>query len=241
MMPFKGTIEEQTLHSQELNEKVPLLVYYPPVYTTLKKYPVLIAQDGPDYFQLGRLASTADELIQSGDIEPMIIIGIAHQRGDDRHQKYHPIGSKHSSYLRFMSNELPAYINQEFNTYLLGSGICLIGDSLGGYVSLMCGLRYPRTFGQLILQSPFVDSNVLEILHSFTGYELLKLYHSVGTEEAKFKSPSGVKDFLTPNRQLFRMLETKNFEYQYEEFQGNHLWSDWQKNLVPALKFIYGK
>lgn len=35
-MPFKGTIDEQTLHSKELNEQVPLLVYYPPAFTTLK-------------------------------------------------------------------------------------------------------------------------------------------------------------------------------------------------------------
>ncbi|KSU84898.1 MULTISPECIES: alpha/beta hydrolase [Fictibacillus] len=240
-MPFKGTIDEQTLHSKELNEQVPLLVYYPPAFTTLKKYPVLIAQDGPDYFQLGRLASTADDLIQSQDIEPMIIIGIAHHRGDDRYQKYHPNGLKHSSYLRFMSNELPTYINHEFNTYLLGSGMCLIGDSLGGFVSLVCGLTFPRTFGQLILQSPFIDANVLDILYSFSGYELLKFYHAVGTEENEYASPSGVKDFLTPNRKLASELKTKNFEYRYEEFDGNHLWSDWQKNLIPALKFIFGK
>ncbi|WP_062231474.1 alpha/beta hydrolase [Fictibacillus sp. FJAT-27399] len=242
MPTFQGTVYEETIHSKELNEEIPLLIYLPPAFTTLKKYPVLIAQDGPDYFQLGRLASTADDMIQANEIEEMIIIGIFHKRGEDRHHKYHPKGEKHNAYIRFMSLDLPSYVQEKFNTYLLGSGMCLLGDSLGGYVSLRCGISFPRTFGKLIVQSPYVEQQILNDVRSFTGYELLTLYHSVGKEESRFESVDGfIKDFLSPNRELSDWFLNKGFDYCYEEFEGSHLWSDWQVNLRPALKFIYGK
>ncbi|MDN4073646.1 MULTISPECIES: alpha/beta hydrolase [Fictibacillus] len=242
MSTFQGTVYEETIHSKELKEDLTLLVYLPPAFTTLKKYPVLIAQDGPDYFQLGRLASLADEMIQKTEIEEMVIIGISHKRGEDRYHKYHPRGEKHHAYIRFMSLELPSYVHEKFNTFLLGSGMCLLGDSLGGYVSLTCGISFPRTFSKIIVQSPFVSKQFLEDIRSFTAYELLTVYHSVGNAENSFTSVDGTtKDFLTPNRELSDWLLNKGFDYRYEEFEGNHLWSDWQANLRAALEFIYGK
>lgn len=242
MTTFQGTVYEEKINSKELNEEIPLLIYLPPQFTTLKKYPVLLAQDGPDYFQLGRLASTADEMIQAGEIEELIVIGISHSRGEDRSQKYHPDGSKHEAYMRFMSLELSTYVQNQFNTFLLGSGMGLIGDSLGGYVSLKCGVQFPRTFGKVIIQSPYIESRLTEDIQHFKGFELITLYHSVGSEEERFQSPDGkLKDFLTPNRNLSKFLAKKGFDYRYEEYEGGHLWSDWQLNLRPALKFAYGK
>ncbi|EIT84641.1 esterase [Fictibacillus macauensis ZFHKF-1] len=242
MASLQGKIEEQLFYSNELQETLTLLVYYPPKFTTLVKYPILIAQDGPDYFQLGRLASIADQLMCENEMEEAIIVGVPHQRNEDRNDKYHPQGKKHDQYLRFMGLELPTFIHTTFNTYLLGSGTCLLGDSLGGYVSLASALAFPRTYGQVILQSPYVPKDLLQHVSNFKQFELLSIYHSIGDEEEQFHSPSGqIKDFLTPNRALADLLKGKQFPYCYEEFTGNHSWGDWQKNLVPALKFIFGK
>ena len=43
----------------------------------------------------------------------------------------------------------------------MGYGRALIGDSLGGTVSLLTALQYPHTFGKVIMQSPLVNETVL--------------------------------------------------------------------------------
>ncbi len=49
-----GRIEEISFYSASLQEDVTLLVYSPVNYTPLHKHTVVIAQDGRDYFQLGK-------------------------------------------------------------------------------------------------------------------------------------------------------------------------------------------
>ncbi|MGC4375456.1 alpha/beta hydrolase-fold protein [Fictibacillus sp. Mic-4] len=241
MATINGEIKEQMIYSNTLKEEIRLLIYYPENYSPLYKYPVLIAQDGQDYFRLGKLASTADELIRQKEIEELIIVAVDHNRGKDRPAKYHPEGEKHESYLRFLAFELVPFINEHFATYLLGAGFGLMGDSLGGYVALKAGLLFPRTFGKLILQSPFIDNDIIHMAETANTLDLLTIYHSIGDEEHQFKSPAGgIKDFLTPNRTLHSVLSNKQLEYRYTEFNGNHLWANWQKDLYPALKFCYG-
>jgi enterochelin esterase-like enzyme len=240
MAILKGTITDDKIHSTYLNETVELLIYTPARFTPLVKYPVLIAQDGRDYFQMGKLAKTADRLMDEGEIQDLIIIGVNHKGIQDRKSKYDQTGDKHAAYLRFMSDELTAYINENFNTLQLGAGMGLIGDSLGGYVALKLCLLYPNTFGKCIVQSPYVPKEMLETVESIEQLQTLTIYHSIGDEEHSFTNPEGItRDFLEPNRRLNTLLHGFSLDYEYNEFQGNHLWVNWQKDLVPALMFLY--
>src|SRR4051794_20772516 len=75
----KGTIKELTITSNELGEEILLLVYLPANFSPLNKYSLLIAQDGRDYFQLGRIGRLADEFLYEREIENLIIIGIPYK------------------------------------------------------------------------------------------------------------------------------------------------------------------
>ena len=44
----------------------------------------MIAQDGRDYFQMGRIGRVADELLANDEIENIIIVGIPYQDRFDR-------------------------------------------------------------------------------------------------------------------------------------------------------------
>ena len=59
----------------------------------------------------------------------------------------------------------------------------LIGDSLGGTVSLLTALQYPHTFGKVITQLPLVDKHVMKAVQAFQEPHLLELYHVIGTQE----------------------------------------------------------
>lgn len=236
----RGTIEELTFHSEELGEEIQLLIYLPANFSPLYKYSLLIAQDGRDYFQLGRIGRLADEYLNEKEIENIIIVGIPYKNVKNRRRKYHPEGEQNQQYIRFLAHELVPFLDHEFPTYQMGSTRALIGDSLGATVSLMTALQYPHTFGKVLLQSPYVDEHVLKLAADFSQPQLLEIYHVIGNQETEVKTTNGtVSDFLTPNRELSKLLKEKPFTYFYEEFSGNHTWTYWQPDLRRALKMLF--
>lgn len=240
MSEKRGTIKDLTFTSKELGEDIQLLIYLPATFSPLYKYSIIIAQDGRDYFQLGRIGRIADELLEKKEIENMIIVGIPYKNVNDRRKKYHPAGEQNQAYIRFLAHELVPYLDAEFPTYQMGMGRALIGDSLGGTVSLMAAIQYPHTFGRVILQSPMVNDDVLNAVNNVKEPHLLHIYHVVGKEETAVKTTANeVEDFLTPNRELAKLLNEKKFPCFYEEFEGNHTWTYWQPNLKHALKQMF--
>ena len=236
----KGTIKELTFQSSELGEEMQLLIYLPASFSPLYKYSLLIAQDGRDYFQLGRIGRVADEYLYQGEIENIIIVGVPYKNVADRRRKYHPDGEQNQAYIRFLAHELVPFLDQEYPTYHMGSTRALIGDSLGATVSLMTALQYPHTFGKVLLQSPLVDAQVLEMVENFADSQLVEIYHVIGSLETEVQTTDGmVKDFLSPNRELSRLISEKQFTYFYEEFIGNHTWTYWQPDLRRALKMLF--
>lgn len=236
----RGTIKEQVYHSQELNEDIQLLIYLPANFSPLYKYSLLIAQDGRDYFRLGRIGRLADEFLYKKEIENVIIVGIPYKNVEDRRRKYHPDGLQNKQYIRFLAHELAPYLDQEFPTYQMGSARALIGDSLGAAVSLMTAIQYPHTFGKVLLHSPYVDKQIIDLARNFKDPSILDIYHVIGKEETAVKTTNGeISDFLTPNRELAKLLSDRPFSYFYEEFAGNHTWTYWQPDLRRALKMMF--
>ncbi|MFD1735366.1 alpha/beta hydrolase [Bacillus salitolerans] len=239
MVQKKGTIEEISFMSKALGEELTLMLYKPANFTPLYKYHLVIAQDGQDYFNLGRIARVTEELLEDGAIPNILIIGIPYMDVNDRYSKYHPNGQNHESYIRFLAHELVPYLDEKYPTYQMGRGRVLVGDSLGGTVSLLAGLKYPNTFGKIVLQSPFVNSFVKKQIQHFPSPHLLQLYHSVGTKETAVETTKGeTKDFVNPNRELATLMKSKKFDSSFHEFDGDHTWTYWQPDLKQALQII---
>ncbi|WP_160720785.1 alpha/beta hydrolase [Bacillus sp. USDA818B3_A] len=236
----RGTIKEYTLQSTELQESMELLIYLPANFSPLYKYSLLIAQDGKDYFQLGRIGRLADELLFQKEIGNLIIVGVPYKDVRDRRRKYHPEGDQNQQYIRFLAHELVPFIEQAFPTYQMGSTRGLIGDSLGAAVSLMTAIKYPHTFGKVLLQSPYVDEHILNLVKNFNDGQLLEIYHVIGTQETAVPTTDGkIKDFISPNRLLSSEIKLKPITYFYEEYNGNHTWTYWQPDLERALKMFF--
>ncbi|WP_096199131.1 alpha/beta hydrolase [Bacillus sp. FJAT-45350] len=229
---------EESLFSKHLQENVSILLYLPPNYSPLYTYDLLIAQDGDDYFRLGRIATQAEELIVEDEIKDIIIVGIPYPSVEERRERYHPKGSKHKQYLRFLAEELLPYLDQEFHTHQLAAGRTLIGDSLGATVSFYTTIAYPNSFGQLIMQSPYVNDDF--ITNGEKINPALSIYHVIGTGETEVKTTNNkTKDFLSPNRKLKEVLSKQSHSYFYNEFEGDHTWLYWQQDLKAALKMMF--
>lgn len=204
-----------------------------PLYT----YHVIIAQDGHDYFRLGKIGRQAEELMQNKEMERSIIIGVPYENVTERRNTYHPDGPKFEAYKRFLANELVPYIDEHYPTYQVGSGRTFIGDSLGATISLMTALDYPSLFGGLILQSPYVDESVLQAVKQSSSLAHYAIIHQIGLEETAVKTTDGqVLDFIQPNEELKVLLEKSGADYLFETFEGDHKWTFWQPLISPSLK-----
>jgi enterochelin esterase-like enzyme len=238
----QGKIEEFTIQSKALGEEMQVLVHLPHNYTPLYKYAVLIASDGKDYIQYGRVGRVIDEFIESGEIEDVIFFGVPYKSVSERRRMYHPDGDKHEAYIRFLAHELVPYIDDNYPTYQVGAGRGLIGDSLAATISLLTASKYPNTFGKVILHSPYVDDYVLEKVNAVENTAAFSIYHVIGEEETEVNTQQdGVQDFLQPNRKLKKLVESKGFSYFYEEFKGDHTWKYWQPDVRRAISMVYGQ
>ncbi|AIY06048.1 hypothetical protein Plano_2083 [Planococcus sp. PAMC 21323] len=236
-----GKVEDLSIYSKELQEDMQLLVYLPSNFSPLYKYTLVIASDGKDYFQLGRIPRVVDELLENREIENIIVVGVPYKSVEDRNKKYEPTGEQHSAYLRFLAHELVPFLDEKYPTYQVGMGRALIGDSLAATASLMAALKYPNIFGRVILQSPKVGEDMLTAVEAFKSANSFTVYHVIGKEETAVKLGSGeTADFLEPNRQLNNLMKNKGFSVFYEEFEGDHTWKHWQPDLRRALIQNFG-
>ncbi|MGM9926294.1 MAG: alpha/beta hydrolase [Bacillus sp. (in: firmicutes)] len=234
-----GKITDLEFYSEALQEYISMLVYVPANYSPLYKYTMCIANDGKDYFQMGRIGRVADRLLHEGKIGNVIIVGIPYLDAQDRRRKYHPQGEKNEAYIRFLAHELAPFLDAEFPAYGVGRGRVLMGDSLAGTVSLLTALRYPNIFGKVVMQSPYVDDVVMQAAEQFKEPHLLQLYHVIGKHETDVPTTNGeISNFIEPNRKLHALLAEKAFPMFYEEFDGNHTWKYWQKDVPRALETI---
>lgn len=238
----KGTMIDKEINSKYLGEAMQLKIYQPESFSPLEKYHICIMQDGDDYYQMGRLATVSDELHENFEIESTIFVGIHYEDRFDRRKKYHPSGEQNEAYIKFLAHEVVSLIDEFLPSLHMGQTRTLMGDSLAGTLALMTAWKYPNTFGNVIMQSPLVDEKVLRTVESFTkAHEALNIYHTIGTKETNVRVTDGsVVDFITPNRQLYEVLNKKNLTYYYKEIEdGQHTWKYWQQGLPHALRTMF--
>src|SRR5437870_1950229 len=122
---------QKNFHSDILKNDRDIIVYLPPEYAThpSERYSVLYFQDGQNLFdgatsfipgQEWRLDETAQALISSGQIEPLIIVGI-YNAGAERVNEYtaardpkYKAGGKADLYGRFLVEEIKPFIDATY-------------------------------------------------------------------------------------------------------------------------------
>ncbi|SEP85425.1 alpha/beta hydrolase [Piscibacillus halophilus] len=240
-MGRQGTMLDKEINSDYLDETLVVKIYKPKNFSSLYKYHICIMQDGNDYYQLGRAATVSDRLHEQKEIENTIFVGIHYKDRYDRWDKYHPEGQKNEAYMKFLVFEALPMLDRELPSYHVGSTRVLMGDSLGGTISLMTALKYPNNFGKIIMQSPYVDDQVIKAVNHSSEIQNMSIYHTIGLDETEVPTTKGEQDdFLTPNRELHGILKEKVNDYTYKELEGKHTWKQWQKDLPEALKQIFG-
>ncbi|TDM03810.1 alpha/beta hydrolase [Macrococcus carouselicus] len=229
----RGLVTPYELKSIKLERTVRLGVYLPDAYSALNDHAVIIAFDGQDFSQLGQLHRQYERLYSTGDIRPALIIFVHYPDIVTRTKEYHPDSPAADSMKQFVTVELEDWLRDHF---AVSDERLLMGDSLAASISLSIALRDSR-FSQAALFSPMVTAAIFEALAVLQ--HPVRLYQLVGKEEISFKLMNGeTADFLSPNRQLRKALESHGIDSEYRELDGGHTWKAWKPEIASALKYF---
>lgn len=248
-------------HSRILENDRDIAIFLPPNYDkeTSRKYPVLYMEDGQNLFNLGtsylpdqewRVDEIATSLIESGLIEPIIVVGV-YNAGADRGNEYLPTkvrdtGGKADLYGRMLVEELKPMIDSTYRTKPGARDTGLAGSSFGGIVSMYLGTKYSNVFGKLAVMSPSVwwDNRVIlkyvDALPKKTGQ---RIWLDIGTAEGNASSYKTVEDDAATLRDHLTAKGWKlgkDLAY-FRDFGAHHNETAWAGRMDAVLVFLFGR
>jgi predicted alpha/beta superfamily hydrolase len=232
-----------------------ITVYLPEAYLTEpdRRFPVFYLHDGQNLmdgrtsfvaFRTWQANITADQLIQSCQIEPVILVGIANT-GPRRMAEYTPTrdlrygGGAGPRYGRLLVEELKPLIDHRFRTLLDAGNTALGGSSLGGLISLALALDYPNVFGKAAILSPSVWWNHRAILQR-VGHARpkpnLRLWLDMGTAEGL----RHLRDTDLLHRRLLSRGWKDGADLAYLRVPGaHHDEAAWADRFDRVLRFLF--
>ena len=252
-----GNIKEHRgVRSKILGNRRDVMVYLPRGYRrwSRKRYPVLYLHDGQNVFDAATafngvewgVDETAQRLIRSGLIEPLIIVAVANT-GEERVHEYAPTRGKFDkrtgskgllkNYGRFLVEELKPFIDRKYRTQRGPESTGLGGSSLGGLATLVLGLWHSNVFSRLAVLSPSVwwdDCVIYGMVESLQDRLPLKIWLDTGTHEEGWERARKLRDILVEKG--WRLDD----DLEYTEIEGaDHSEGAWSMRVDPVLRFLF--
>lgn len=248
-------IKHEQFPSRTLRNQRDLIVYLPPGYNQepQRRFPVLYLHDGQNLFDGAtsfipgmdwHVGHTADQNIQEGRVEPLIIVGI-YNAGKQRLGEYTPTrmprlgGGRANRYAKFLLEEVRPFVGGQYRVQQGGEGTGIGGSSLGGLVSLYLGLRQPHIFGKIAALSPSVWWNervILRFASAAPVEPLPRIWLDIGTREG----PRIVDDVERFRDVLIRKGWQPEQNLHFERIEGaEHNEAAWARRVGPFLQFLY--
>ncbi|MET0753306.1 MAG: alpha/beta hydrolase-fold protein [Pyrinomonadaceae bacterium] len=235
-----------------------VLVYLPPGYgaNPEQRYPVLYMNYGQNLVNpedsFGGVVwgddETAQELILTNQIEPLIIVGI-YNAGEKRIDEYTPVksaggkmkgrGGQADQYGRMIIEELKSFIDKEYLTKPEREFTGIGGSSLGGLVSFHLGLKRPDVFSRLAVISPAVwwaNNQIIRETAMINERLPLRIWLDIGKKEG-----SRIKHQVRALKEILLANGWKNgLDFTYMEIpEARHEESAWAARFGEVLKFLY--
>lgn len=250
-------LERYRFHSRALPEPASrcVLAYLPPQYEQHpdRRFPVFYLHDAQNLIDprtsyvpghTWNAHDTADRLARAGEIEPVILVGIANA-GLRRMAEYTPGrdlrlgGGEGRSYGRLLIEELKPLVDSTYRTCPGPQDTALGGSSLGGLISLFLALEHPGVFGNVAAISPSVwwdQRSILLRLSRAAPRPNLRIWMDMGTREgARHLRDSGML-----YHQLLRQGWRDGIDLLYFLAEGaEHNELAWAARFDRVLRFLF--
>lgn len=219
-------------------------------YTSEKNYPVLYLQDAQNLFNEGseygnweidkKLALLAE--YGRGDL---IVIAVEHGN-DDRIKEYIfdnedvTKNAEGKKYLRFITDTLKPWIDQNYRTKKDRENTGIGGSSLGGLISIYGGFLYPEVYSKLLIFSPSLwvePENNFPMIRFENPYKL-KVYLYGGRQEGS-RMVGRIRLF---EKTLKKLTTQKSFDFEVRtniNDQGTHQEFFWSQEFPRAVEWLF--
>ena len=248
MPPNRGRWSYPTITSAAAQNTHELLVWTPPGYESSgKSYPTLYLLHGagsPTAFGVDEwlgyaLTEDLDRLIDSGFIEPMIVVLPFGAQG---YWVNHADGGPQWS--DYITDEVVPYVDREFRTDKRRERRAIGGLSMGGHGALQMAFRRPDLFAVAGAHSPtirpyeesptffgnqkhFASYDPLTLATTSTGAMKVTTWVDLGNEDKFRASTAKLRDALT----------ARGAELHFNVFEGEHEGWYWMGYLPEYLRF----
>jgi predicted alpha/beta superfamily hydrolase len=245
----------RAFHSEILPDGRDVSVYLPPQYLEQeeRRFSVFYLHDGQNLFD-GRTSyiagktwnanTTADRLTEAGEIEPVILVGVANT-GLRRMAEYTPTrdfkmgGGEGRNYGRLLIEELKPLIDRTYRTLPEAKNTAVGGSSLGGLISLYLGFAHPEVFGKIAVMSPSLWWDHRSILNAITQQATrpdLRIWLDMGTAEGT----RHLRDADMLERLLVKRGWSVGLDLAYVKAQGAvHDEQAWSERFGDVLRFLF--
>ena len=248
MPPVRGRWSYPTITSTSAQNSHELLVWTPPGYETSGiSYPTLYLLHGagsPSAFGVDEwlgyaLTEDLDRLIDSGFIEPMIVVLPFGAQG---YWVNHADGGPQWS--DYITDEVVPFVDREFRTDKRRERRAIGGLSMGGHGALQMAFRRPDLFAVAGAHSPTIrpyeeSPTFFGNMKHFATYDPLTLASSSpGAMKVATWIDLGNEDkFRAPTVRLRELLSARGAELHFYVFEGEHEGWYWMGYLPEYLRF----
>ncbi len=243
-----GGIRHITCKSPALHKRVDTSVFIPKEAKAESDLPVIVLLHGVygSHFSWNMGAGaylTLQRMVSAGEIRPFVLVTPSDGLwGDGSGYVDHGV----ENYQSWIGTELPNLIMQEIQEVSDESQFYIGGLSMGGWGAFWIGLQHPIFRGisahssitHIEQMSQFVEED-WSLWQELTGIASIEELVSTTSELKPIRFDCGSSDLLLEgNRQLHQYLQGQNIPHHYEELQGAHEWSYWNKNVRRTFQFF---
>ena len=233
-----GGLDDLTVESRAFGEAREVLVYLPSGHDPARAYPLIVVHDGGDFVAFADLPLVLDNLIDAGEIPP-VIAALVQTR--DRPGEYS--GSR--AHARFLVHELLPALAAEYRISGAAHDRVLLGASLGAVASLATAYRYPGVYGGLVLQSGsfILDERKLARRPHSVFHRIARLMRALRRipgrpAERAFVSTGELEGLADENRALASFLRDRGVDVLFRSAWDGHHWHNWRDQLRDGLMWV---
>jgi enterochelin esterase-like enzyme len=234
-----GELVEGQVHSLAQARDNRITVYLPAGFETSVRYPLLVVHDGGDYLDYASMKIVLDNLIHDKLLAKIIV---AFTYPGERLTEY-PDDPDHAQWI---TGELLPDLERQFPLLAESNGRCLMGTSFGAVSALSTAVRFPGTYGSLLLQSGSFLYSDPRVRHGEGAdfdpvVRFVDHYRAapVPAVERAFISCGAYEDLVDANRGMLPVFRSTGMQINYVESRDGHSWEAWRDQLGPGLCWLF--
>lgn len=252
--------------SRNLNRRVKFRFVAPPNYLKVEKsFPVLLMNDGQDFFEMNLEQSLAKAFTSSATV-PFLYFGLAcneermREYGTASQADFKGRGDKAPKYSKFVIEEFIPFIKSEFRASQDGKDWVYCGMSLGGLSAFDIVYNHSKYFGKVgvfsgsfwwrkkaYVKKDIADRSriILDVIKNGGPAPNLKFWFQCGSEdETADRNNSGVIDAIDDTLDVIAELQEKGYTYPgnitYVEVKGGkHNLPTWAKVFPKFIEWAF--